>query len=370
MKIGIFGGSFDPIHKGHVEIAKQAIKFLNLDKLIFVPANINPFKNKKPVSSMHRLNMLKIALSNFDNVEISDFEIKKQFKSYTIETVKHFKNIYKTDEIFLLIGSDNVAKLNDWKNIDEIASLVKIVVFKRNNYVSHINIKKFNCLLLNNQISNFSSTEYKNGNLEYVDEKVQDYIGQNFLYFDDIARNTLSHSRYAHLKNCADFAVKLAKYLLPNDKLFHKQAYEAGYMHDITKEWNETKSYEFLKKYVNDIYAIYPYQLHQNTAYYFLLDLYKYPHKNVLNAIKIHTSLDNDLTLLDKILFVADKICEGRKFEGVQGIRKLVFQNFDEGFAKVVKICAIDYNLNKNVVFTKEQEKIYRKWSKINKIIY
>jgi len=112
---------------------------------------------------------------------------------------------------------------------------------------------------------------------------------------------------------------------------------------------------------VNDIYEIYPYQLHQNTAYYFLLDLYKYPHKNVLNAIKIHTSLDNDLTLLDKILFVADKICEGRKFKGVQGIRKLIFQNFDEGFAKVVKICAIDYNLNKNVIFTKEQEKIYRK---------
>jgi len=90
--------------------------------------------------------------------------------------------------------------------------------------------------LLNNQISNFSSTEYKKGNLEYVDEKVQDYIGQNFLYFDDIARNTLSHPRYAHLKNSANFAVKLAKYLLPNDKLFHKQAYEAGYMHDITKE--------------------------------------------------------------------------------------------------------------------------------------
>ena len=64
MKIGIFGGSFDPIHKGHVEIAKQAIKFLNLDKLIFVPANINPFKNKKPVSSVHRLSMLKIALND------------------------------------------------------------------------------------------------------------------------------------------------------------------------------------------------------------------------------------------------------------------------------------------------------------------
>jgi len=168
--------------------------------------------------------------------------------------------------------------------------------------------------LLNNQISNFSSTEYKKGNLEYVDEKVQDYIGQ-----------------------------------------------QGEYVKEITKKKNETKSYEFLKKYVNDIYAIYPYQLHQNTAYYFLLDLYKYPHKNVLNAIKIHTSLDNDLTLLDKIVFVADKICEGRKFEGVQEIRKLVFQNFDEGFAKVVKICAIDYNLNKNVIFTKEQEKIYRK---------
>lgn len=366
MKIAIFGGSFDPIHNGHVSIIKYAFDYLNLDKLILVPANINPFKKTMPTLGLHRINMLKIATEGIENVEVSDFEIKRKFKSYTIDTISYFKNIYKNDELFLLIGSDNLAKLAQWKKINEIEKLAKIVIFKRTNNFSKINLKKFNCLLVNNFIFEGKSTEYKKGNFDFINHEVQKYIGNNFLYFDDIARQNLSHKRYAHLKYTANFAIDLAKHLVPKDKQFHIKAYQAGYMHDITKEWDNERSYLFLEKYIgNARNKILEHELHQNTAYYFLKDIYKYPHQDVLNAIKIHTTLNHELTLLDKILFVADKICEGRKFKGVQELRKLVFEDFEEGFAKVVKICAIDFNLNKNVTFTKEQKEIYYKWAKI-----
>jgi len=111
MKIAIFGGSFNPVHKGHISIAEHAIAELGLDKLFFVPAYSSPFKTKvKYVDAQHRINMLKLELP--EKAEVSEFETNRKSTSYTIDTVKYFKQKYPNDEIFLIIGSDNVYKLN------------------------------------------------------------------------------------------------------------------------------------------------------------------------------------------------------------------------------------------------------------------
>jgi nicotinate-nucleotide adenylyltransferase len=111
MKIGIYGGAFNPIHKGHIKIAKHVIEFLALDKLIFVPSFKGPFKkNIELVSGEDRINMIELVLE--DKMEVSPFEINRKGVSYTIDTIKYFKNKYKEDELFLIIGSDNLAKLN------------------------------------------------------------------------------------------------------------------------------------------------------------------------------------------------------------------------------------------------------------------
>ncbi|WP_235670191.1 adenylyltransferase/cytidyltransferase family protein [Mycoplasmopsis pullorum] len=97
MKIGIFGGSFDPIHKGHIRVAQQAIKELNLDKLFFVPANKSPFKLKnKYASNEDRVEMIKLVLP--DKCEISNFEINRGGTSFSIDTARYFKNNFKNDE--------------------------------------------------------------------------------------------------------------------------------------------------------------------------------------------------------------------------------------------------------------------------------
>ncbi|SFW05757.1 Nicotinate-nucleotide adenylyltransferase [Chlamydia abortus] len=113
MKIGIFGGSFDPIHKGHLLVASEAIKSLDLDCLYFVPANKNPFKKDKSyASNLHRINMIKLAIKDNPKMQISEFETNRNCISYTIDTVKYFRNKFKDDDLYLLIGSDNLNSLH------------------------------------------------------------------------------------------------------------------------------------------------------------------------------------------------------------------------------------------------------------------
>ncbi|ENY53766.1 putative nicotinate-nucleotide adenylyltransferase [Metamycoplasma alkalescens 14918] len=364
MRIAIYGGSFNPIHKGHIELAKYAINDLFLDKLFFVPANKNPFKKSRNyVDNQHRINMLKLVLE--DKMFISEFETKRKGNSYTIDTVNHFKNKFPNDELFLLIGTDNIPSLNKWKNINEIAKKVKIIAFKRGNQYSKINVRKYNVKILNNPIWNYSSTNYKKGNLFEVEELVQEYIGKNFLYIDEIAKNFLfdikdkkKQFRYFHLKWTAEFASELAK--KHNYKI--KNAYQAGLIHDITKNWSEEKSYAFLEKYGYNKNNLPVYKLHQTTAYYWLRDVYKYDNEEVLDAIKKHTSLDLELSSLDKILYVADKISKGRKWKGIEKIRKLSFEDLDKAFAYIVSRSE-DYESNvRGHSFSPEQKEIYKKW--------
>ncbi|TPE57070.1 nicotinate-nucleotide adenylyltransferase [[Mycoplasma] falconis] len=359
MKIAIFGGSFNPIHKGHIKVALDAVNELNLDKLYFVPANANPFKkDMKYVENKHRIQMIRDVIQSYDKLDISEFETNRGGVSYTIDTVKYFKHKFPNDEIYLLIGLDNVNKLNKWKNIEEISKLVQITIFNRKANFSKINIKKFSCIRLHNPNYDYSSTKYRKGDLSQVEKVTQEYIGENFLYFEEIARNNLSIERFKHLKFTAEFAALLAK----NNNYSIKDAYQAGYMHDITKEWDQEKAYKFLSRYGFNKENLPAYKLHQTTAYYWLKNNYLYPKQEVLEAIKIHTSMSLDMNELDKILFIADKICEGRKWTGVQKLRSLALENLDEGLKAVVKSCVFDLNERKGVTFTPDQLEIYKKW--------
>lgn len=130
-KIAVFGGTFNPIHKGHIKIAKLAIKKLGLDSLYFVPNYQNPFKNKQQsyVSGEHRYNMIKLVLP--EKAKVCEFEINKKGISYTIDTIKFFKHRFKNAQLYFIIGSDNLEKLHKWKDIDLICQLSQIIVFKR-----------------------------------------------------------------------------------------------------------------------------------------------------------------------------------------------------------------------------------------------
>jgi len=132
-RIGILGGTFNPIHIGHLTIAQMVHEQLKLDKVIFVPSNLPPHKSSKNVaSSKDRYHMISLAIRENSRFEISDFEIKKAGKSYSIETVGYFRDYYPTGtKIFFIIGNDLLSTLPAWKHVNEILKIVTFVSVNR-----------------------------------------------------------------------------------------------------------------------------------------------------------------------------------------------------------------------------------------------
>ncbi len=130
MKIAIFGGSFDPPHIGHLEVIQQTIISLNIDKLIVVPAFLNPFKSQAFAPADLRLKWLKTITEKMPKVEISTYEIEQNRPVPSIETVSHF---YKGEKIYLIIGADNLENLSQWHRFDALNEMVEWVVASRDS---------------------------------------------------------------------------------------------------------------------------------------------------------------------------------------------------------------------------------------------
>jgi len=132
LKIGIFGGSFDPVHLGHLLVAQAAIEELGLDRLFFIPAAQSPFKpESKPAPDAARLQLLRLALAGKTNCEIDDQEIRRGGVSYTVDTLRDYAKRFSGAELFYLVGADNVPKLNEWREPAELARLAEFVVIPR-----------------------------------------------------------------------------------------------------------------------------------------------------------------------------------------------------------------------------------------------
>ena len=198
MKIGILGGTFDPVHFGHLSIAKQALKELSLDKLIVVPAKLQPFKMDVPVTiGKHRLEMLKLAFEGLERVTVSDYELNQNEVSYTINTLNAFKKKYPDSEIWFLLGTDSFLKIEIWKNTKDLLSQFNLIVGVRPGYkeeelenqIKHLE-KTYGTKIykLKNERLDISSTDIRKGISqgksinEFVSLAVERYITEYALY--------------------------------------------------------------------------------------------------------------------------------------------------------------------------------------------
>jgi nicotinate-nucleotide adenylyltransferase len=187
-KIGIYGGTFDPIHLGHLITARSVKEIRNLSEIIFIPANTSPLKQEiKSAPPIHRLEMTKLAVKNYNDFNVSDFEIKNKGISYTIDTIKHFKNKYENIE--LIIGYDNFLVFDKWYQWEEIIDLVNIIVLKRfyeKPITPKINTEKF--IFVDSPTIQISSTHIRERSAENlpidfeVTPEVLKYIKENNLY--------------------------------------------------------------------------------------------------------------------------------------------------------------------------------------------
>src|SRR6266571_96768 len=131
-KIGIYGGSFDPIHHGHLILAREAREALDLEKIIFVPAAVSPFKGRAAAANGNvRLKMLRAAIEGEEGFTIDDCELRRPPPSWTIDTLLEIRKLETDSEIHLLIGEDTVATLDRWRRFDELKKMVRFVVLDR-----------------------------------------------------------------------------------------------------------------------------------------------------------------------------------------------------------------------------------------------
>ena len=196
-RIGIYGGSFDPVHNGHLHLAETAMKKLSLDEIIFMPANISPFKQDKAdvTSGRDRYEMLRLALEDRENMSVSDYELNQTGVSYTVCTLRHMKKLYPDSQLVLLMGSDMLMSFERWYCWQEIMEYAELGCISRNEGDRDILMNQAAKLseygeihVLWEDILPMSSTEVRSFLKKdedcscYLPEKVVQYIVKRHLY--------------------------------------------------------------------------------------------------------------------------------------------------------------------------------------------
>lgn len=188
-KIGIFGGTFNPVHKGHVAVAEIFIKNLSLDMLYVIPNRISPMKNTGGISAEDRFNMLEIAFSGYDNIIISDIELLRDGPSYTRDTIAQLRVLHPDSRLYLLTGDDWIDNFHKWKDYQYILDNADLVVANRhgNDILKSLNnlesLSGKRPILLCNEITEASSTEFRESrNKDDLPKGVYEYIKERGLY--------------------------------------------------------------------------------------------------------------------------------------------------------------------------------------------
>ncbi len=196
MKLCVFQGTFNPIHKAHLRVAAYVAQKYNFDKVLFIPAYNPPHKNIDPKNSKHRFNMVKLAIKQNPKFEISDIEFKRQGKSYTYETIQELYNNFEIeDKINFLIGTDAFANIENWYEAEKLKNIVKFILFVREDNCKiskydYLREKGYDFEFQQLEFQDISSTELRNDikmgkNITgFVTDEVEEYIKNNGLYQD------------------------------------------------------------------------------------------------------------------------------------------------------------------------------------------
>ena len=343
MKIGIFGGSFDPCHNEHVNMALSVKRELMLDKLIVVPAGIPPHKQNQTLASpFDRVKMLALAFEGEDGVEISDFELNADAPSYTYKTVERFKSLYPEAELYFLVGSDMLADFPTWREPQRILSSATLVLTERegeddaaavNAYYGAFDKPFIRCGYVGKPVSSTAIRARACLGLPLdglTPKPVADYIASKGLYrneYSDYVIKSLPIKRLTHTFGVMVLAVKYAKRL----KVDPEKAFLAAMLHDVAKYLDPADLGADIPKDVPKPVV------HQFLGAFVAEKVLKVSDEDIINAIKFHTTGRPKMSTLEKIIFTADLLEEGRTYEEAVTLRRAVDQDFDSGFEKCVE---------------------------------
>ena len=328
----IFGGTFDPVHNGHLRIASFAAKKFSA-KVIFVPSKSPRWK--EPLTDIsHRLNMLKLALKKADfDYEISDFEIKKNEDiNYSIDTVKYFKDLFPKDNLYFLIGMDQVNQFDKWKDAVEISKLATIIYSHRPGFeLNQDNIANFNMLALDylesGEVSSSDIRELKSLDLN---EDVLHYIEDNKLYFVGKIAKYVTDKRLSHSIQVARLAYKVAKVNKLEDPARY---YIAAILHDVgkTSKCDNENAVEFMKEHYPEYVDLPKFAYHQFIGEYIAKKDFNIKDEEILEAIKFHCTGNSNMSKIGMVVYASDKIEPTREFDSTWLINSCL-NNWYQGF--------------------------------------
>ena len=367
----IYGGSFNPPHLGHVSAAQSVYEALRPDRFLIIPTNIAPHKAAAAGSpdAAARLQMCRLAFAGIPGAEVSPMEMEREGKSYTADTIGILREKYPEDELYLVVGTDMFLSFREWHEykylLDNCTLAVlsretddrgEILSFKR----SLENEDGARIRLIEHEPLPMSSAEIramlpKAGGAELLDDGVYSLIIKNRWYaakpelrwLRKKVRPYLTEKRARHVAGCEEQAVKLARRWGADVY----EAAEAGILHDITKKLSDEEQLIMCDKYGIITYTVEKNEyklLHAKTGAAAAKDMFGVSDE-VFNAINWHTTGKADMSLLEKIIYIADYIEPSRDFDGLSQLRKLAYENLDRALIMGIEM-SIDDMHSRNIV--------------------
>ena len=355
-KIGIFGGSFNPPHEGHILAAREFIRQLSLDRLLIIPAGDPPHKTLSANSptDLQRVEMTRLAAEDLENTEVLDLEIRREGRSYTADTIEILRQAYPDDELYLLMGTDMFYSFGTWYAPERICAEATLAVAHRD---ADSPLRMKNCAeelkknlgariaFVENRYLPHSSTSVRAMIAfqcadAYLAPQVMEYIREQGLYYagkdlrnlpyEELREVSLAlhkSKRVAHVVGCSETAAALAeKYgASPEDGA------RAGILHDITKALNGSEQLHLSEKYaiiLDSFEREHPKLLHAKTGAAVAERIFG-ESEVVCSAIRWHTTGRDDMTLLEKLVYLADYMEPNRDIEGIEELRHLTWTDPD-----------------------------------------
>jgi nicotinate-nucleotide adenylyltransferase len=354
VRIGIYGGTFNPPHVGHLRAAQYAIEALGLEKLLLIPSCIAPHKKLPQDTPTPRQRAQMVQIAAGEKMEVSSIELDRGGTSFTYETVAKVAEQHPGAEIFLLMGSDMFLSFHSWKNPEKILEKVTVAVLYRGDRDERTNVEArkvemdaagYRVELVANPVTEISSTQIRRllafqAADEFLPSGVGDYIRRSDLYdgnadwknlpmeqLEQVVISLVKPSRVAHILGCRDTAVALAKRWGVDET----DAARAGLLHDITKALDGSLQLTLCRSYgrvLDDFSRRYPKTLHALTGSLVAQRIFG-ENEAVVSAIECHTTGKAAMNMLEKIIYVADYMEPNRDFPGVEELRRLAFSDMD-----------------------------------------